>query len=71
MLFRLAYPGVANALALLRLLPMSDRDKDAEILALRHQLSVLERRLGESPDTTVHQSGDAQRMDHSGQRKAL
>jgi hypothetical protein len=34
-LFRLAYLGVTNTLALLRLLPMSDRDKDAEILALR------------------------------------
>jgi hypothetical protein len=44
-LFRLAYLGVANALALLRLLPMSDRAKDAEILALRHQIMVLERQL--------------------------
>jgi transposase len=31
---------------LLRLLPMSSRDKDAEILALRHQLLVLQRQLG-------------------------
>ncbi|MFV2013559.1 MULTISPECIES: integrase core domain-containing protein [unclassified Micromonospora] len=45
MLFRLAYLGVTNTLALLRLLPMSDRDKDAEILALRHQIMVLERQL--------------------------
>ncbi|RSM34941.1 integrase, partial [Actinoplanes sp. ATCC 53533] len=45
MLFRLAYLGVTNALALLRLLPMSDGDKDAEILALRHQIMVLERQL--------------------------
>jgi transposase InsO family protein len=45
-LVRLAYLGVANAFALLRLLPMSDRDKDAEILALRHQLAVLQRQLG-------------------------
>ena len=45
MLFRLAYLGLTNALALLRLLPMSDRDKDAEILALRHQITVLERHL--------------------------
>jgi hypothetical protein len=44
-LFRLAYLGVTNTLALLRLLPMSDRDKDAEILALRHQIAVLERHL--------------------------
>ena len=45
MLLRLAYLGVTNALALLRLLPMSDRAKDAEILALRHQIMVLERQL--------------------------
>jgi putative transposase len=44
-LFRLAYLGVTNALAMLRLLPMSDRAKDAEILALRHQITVLERKL--------------------------
>ncbi len=46
MLLRLAYLAVTNAFAALRLLPMSDRDKDVEILALRHQLSVLERQLG-------------------------
>ena len=45
MLLRLAYLGVTNTLALLRLLPMSDRDKDAEILALRHQVTVLQRQL--------------------------
>ena len=45
MLFRLAYLGVTNALAMLRLLAMSDRDKDAEILALRHQIIVLQRQL--------------------------
>jgi len=38
--------GVANAFALLRLLPRSDRDKDAEIVALRHQIIVLQRHLG-------------------------
>jgi putative transposase len=43
-LLRLAYLGVANAFALLRL-PMSSQDKDAEILALRHQLLVLQRQL--------------------------
>lgn len=45
MLLRLAYLTVTNALAVLRLLPMRDRDKDAEILALRHQITVLERQL--------------------------
>jgi putative transposase len=44
-LLRLAYLGVTNTFAMLRLLPMSDRDKDAEILALRHQITVLERQL--------------------------
>ena len=48
MLLRLAYLGVTNVFALLRLLPMSDRDKDAEILALRHQITVLERQLGDA-----------------------
>jgi putative transposase len=45
MLLRLAYLGITKAFALLRLLPGSDRDKDAEILALRHQLGVLQRQL--------------------------
>jgi hypothetical protein len=44
-LLRLAYLGVTNALAMLRLLPTSDRAKDAEIVVLRHQLMVLERQL--------------------------
>jgi len=42
-LFRLAYLGVTNGLALLRLLRMSDRDKDAEILVRRHQIAMLQR----------------------------
>ncbi|MEH1017771.1 hypothetical protein V6U90_32470 [Micromonospora sp. CPCC 206060] len=45
MLLRLAYLGTTNTLALLRLLPINDRDKDAEILALRHQVTVLQRQL--------------------------
>jgi putative transposase len=45
-LLRLAYLTVTNTFAVLRLLPMSDRDKDAEILALRHQIVLLERQLG-------------------------
>ena len=47
MLLRLAYLSVTNVFALLRL-PVSDRDKDAEILALRHQITVLERQLGKN-----------------------
>ncbi|MFI9836267.1 hypothetical protein ACIHFD_04490 [Nonomuraea sp. NPDC051941] len=51
MLLRLAYLTVTNAFAALRLLPMSDRDKDVEILVLRHQIAILERQLG--ADTRV------------------
>jgi hypothetical protein len=46
-LLRLAYLGVTNTFALLRLLPRSHRDKDAEILTLRHQIAVLQRQLGD------------------------
>ncbi|MEU5849745.1 hypothetical protein [Saccharopolyspora shandongensis] len=56
MLLRLAYLGVTNAFAMLRLLPMSDRVKDAEILALRHQITVLERQL--SGQRIRFESGD-------------
>ncbi len=47
MLLRLAYPTVTSAFAVLRLLPMGDRDKDVEILTLRHQITVRT----ESPQT--------------------
>jgi hypothetical protein len=46
-LVRSAFLGVANVFALVRLLPVSDRDKDVEIPALRHQLALLQRQLGE------------------------
>jgi putative transposase len=46
-LLRLAYLGVTNVFALLRLLPRSDHDKDTEILVLRHQLGVLQRQVGD------------------------
>ena len=46
MLLRLAYLGMTNVFALLRMLPSSDRDKNVEILALRHQIIVLQRQLG-------------------------
>ena len=47
MLVRFAYLAVTNTFAALRLLPMSDREKDAEILALRHQLRILQRQSGD------------------------
>ena len=52
MLLRLAYLAATNTFALLHLLPMSDRDKDIEILALRHQLLVLQRQVGKATFTT-------------------
>jgi transposase InsO family protein len=47
-LLQLAYLGVTNVFALLRLLPSSDRGKDIEILALRHQITALECQLGKT-----------------------
>ncbi|MER5915699.1 integrase core domain-containing protein [Streptomyces sp. NPDC001982] len=46
MLLRLAYLAVTHTFAFLCLLSMSDREKDVEILALRHQLLVLQRQVG-------------------------
>jgi len=45
-LLRLAYLAMTNAMTLLRVLPMNDRDKGIEILALRHQLLLLHRQVG-------------------------
>jgi putative transposase len=42
-LLRLPYLAVTSVFAFIRLLPMSDTDKDIEILTLRHQLAVLQR----------------------------
>jgi putative transposase len=47
-MLRLAYLGLTNTFAMFRLLRMSDRDKDLEILALRHQIEVLQRQLGDT-----------------------
>jgi len=46
MMLRLAYLSVTNAFTLLRLMPTSNQDKDVEILALRHQITILERQPG-------------------------
>lgn len=48
MLLRLAYLGLTNTFALLRLLPTTDRNKDIEIVVLRHQIGVLQRQLGDT-----------------------
>ena len=45
---RLAYLAVSNIFAVLRLLPKSEHGKVIEILALRHQISVLQRQLGDN-----------------------
>ena len=45
MLLRLSYLALTGMVTLLRLLSMSNADKDIEILALRHQLAVLQRRV--------------------------
>lgn len=45
MLLRVPYLAVSSVFAFIRLLPMSDVDKDIEILTLRHQPAVLQRRI--------------------------
>lgn len=45
MLLRLSYLALRNVFAFVRLLPISDADKDVEILALRHQLTALQRQI--------------------------
>jgi putative transposase len=55
-LLRLAYLTLTNTFAVLRLLPMTDRDKDVEILALRHQIGILQRHLG--PKTVTFTPAD-------------
>ncbi|MET9249177.1 integrase core domain-containing protein [Nonomuraea sp. NPDC003709] len=45
MLLLLAYLTMRTAVSFLRLLPRTDRDKEIEILVLRHQLTVLRRQV--------------------------
>jgi putative transposase len=45
-LVRLAHLAVSNVFAMVRLLPVGEREKDVEILVLRHQITVLQRQLG-------------------------
>src|SRR2546430_14494194 len=42
-LLRLPYLALTSVFTLVRLVPMSDSDKNVEILTLRHQLAVLQR----------------------------
>ncbi len=57
MLLRLPYLALSSMFTLIRLWPMSEKDKDAEILVLRHQLAVLQRQAGKPtltwPDRAV------------------
>ena len=46
MLVRFVYLVVVHVFAALRLLLTADRERDVEILALRHQLTILQRQLG-------------------------
>ena len=45
MLLQLPYLALTSAFTLIRLLPMSDSDKNVEILTLRHQLAILQRQI--------------------------
>jgi transposase InsO family protein len=52
-LLRLVYLAATHALALLRPLLMGEREKEVEILVLRHQLLVLQRQVGRPVFTDV------------------
>jgi hypothetical protein len=56
-LVRLAYLAVSNAFAALRLLPMGDREKDIEILSLRHQVTVLQRSSQQPGPRSIRRTG--------------
>jgi len=44
-LLRLSYLAVSSVFTVMRLLPVSGDEKDIEILALRHQLAILQRQI--------------------------
>jgi len=44
-LLRLSYLAVSSVFTVIRLVPLSDTAKDIEILALRHQLAILQRQI--------------------------
>lgn len=53
MLLRLLYLVLSSVFTLIRLLPMNDKDKNSEILALRHQLTILQRQIDKPRLTTT------------------
>lgn len=63
-LLRLTYLAATNTLSLLRLLPVSDRDKNNEILVLRHQLLVLQRQVGKPAFTDTEPGALAGLLHH-------
>jgi putative transposase len=44
-LLRLPYLALTSVFTLVRLIPMTDADKNVEILTLRHQLTILQRQI--------------------------
>ncbi|MFE2094468.1 integrase core domain-containing protein [Streptomyces sp. NPDC059460] len=69
MLLRLAYLAATKTFSLLRLLPVSDRDKDIEILALRHQLLVLQSQVGKPTFTDTDRAVLAGLLHHLPRKK--
>ncbi|MGW3473297.1 hypothetical protein ACWDKQ_33675 [Saccharopolyspora sp. NPDC000995] len=64
MLLLFAYLAATNAFAALRLLSMSDRAKDADILALRHQITVLGRPAATRSDSHL-KTGPFSQLSHT------
>jgi hypothetical protein len=67
-LLRLPYLALTSVFAFIRLLPMSDTDKDIEILTLRHQLAR-RRRDDRSRDGPAMARGPARGSNHSASRR--
>jgi hypothetical protein len=56
-LLRLAYLRVTNAFALLRLLTVSDRDKEVEILVVRHEALLVRMEVKDRPSPCRRSGG--------------
>jgi hypothetical protein len=66
---RFSYLAVLRVFGWLALLARSDRDKDAEILILRHQVAVLQRQV-KTPRLSVGRPGGPHRADPAPAGKA-